>query len=74
MKKKMNFSKCVGCGEMFRSEKKMAGILKMKEKRCEECRGDGDDCKSVGSTGSSRSSNSVRADIVTVDSRDDDNN
>ena len=52
----------------------MAGILKMKEKHCKECRGNGDDCKLVGLTGSSRSSNLVGADIVMVDSRDGDNN
>ena len=40
MKKKMGQTECVGCGEMFTSEKKMKGILKVSQKHCESCRGD----------------------------------
>ena len=39
-KKKMGQTECIGCGEMFTSEKKMKGILKVSQKQCEKCRGD----------------------------------
>ena len=42
MKKKIGQTECVGCGEMFTSEKKMKGIFNVSQKHCESCRGD--DC------------------------------
>ncbi|KAL7552445.1 hypothetical protein ACHAWF_015694 [Thalassiosira exigua] len=53
LKKKMGETKCTSCGEMFPSETKRSGILKLKEKSCPKCRKGG-----------------VRADIVTVSSKD----
>ena len=65
MVKSMGETKCVGCGEMFLTEKNMVGILKSKEKHCEECRD------------VARGKQSVTEDIVVVDvdsSRDDEDN
>lgn len=36
--KRFGQTKCTGCGEMFLTEKKMVGILRTREKHCEECR------------------------------------
>jgi hypothetical protein len=56
LKKKLGSTKCESCGSMFPTEKKQSGILKTKETHCEKCRD---------------SVSTVRADGVTVDSRDD---
>lgn len=65
MKKKMGETKCGTCGEMFPTQKRKSGILKLKEKHCEKCRG-GDDTPAA-----------IEAEQVlveTVDSRDDEEN
>jgi len=64
--KSMGETKCVGCGKIFPTEKKMVGILKLKENHCEECRDVASDKQS-----------SVTEDIVAVgvdSSRDDEDN
>eukprot|EP00581_Thalassiosira_minuscula_P001793 CAMPEP_0183744824 /NCGR_PEP_ID=MMETSP0737-20130205/65927_1 /TAXON_ID=385413 /ORGANISM="Thalassiosira miniscula, Strain CCMP1093" /LENGTH=1321 /DNA_ID=CAMNT_0025980477 /DNA_START=126 /DNA_END=4091 /DNA_ORIENTATION=+ len=66
-------TKCAACGVMFPTEKKMAGILKTKEKSCVNCRG-GDNSEDSKSADSSNKSVIADIEVVTVESRDDENN
>jgi len=65
MKKKMGETKCGACGEMFPTEKRKSGILKLKEKHCEKCRGGADAPAAI---------KAEQVQVETVDSRDDEEN
>jgi len=45
LKKRMGETQCESCGEMFTSEKKLKGILKVNQKSCQGCRNDNVDSR-----------------------------
>jgi len=45
LKKRMGETQCESCGEMFTTEKKLKGILKVNQKTCQGCRNDNVDSR-----------------------------